>query len=268
MKQQARGSLVAALLRSTAHDRFEAIVETTGDSPAKAGTLEDRPVLARAGSLLLDEASRPDFANQLANDLMDHFGAVFWVELSEQLIRDTSCKFDALGEFKRFSNVLSFIPELLWEKAALPSIVAESGTDYGIDALCRFAFESLRPNAREMFKNKFRGPESFPDFCAELLRDKMPGILNVLKAPPAFVAGIFSSVAALASYYAWVIAFDTAIRVGSVSVSGVGDFQFVAGRVVNRVDFVVDEAFLKLIQINAQKPPLPDEANPPSLVAA
>jgi hypothetical protein len=193
---------------------------------------------------------------------MDSLSAIFWVELSEHLIRETTCTFKAFGEFKRFASTLSFIPELLWQKEVLPNILHESGDDFGLDALCRLALEPVRLIARQTFKHKYRGsPQSFPQFGAELLRDRLQAILAALKPPAQFAASFFSHGAALAGYYAWAIAFDAAIQTGFLPISGVGNFKL-AGTVVNRVDFSADDNFWKLIMVNAQKPPLPDEIGP------
>ena len=63
----------------------------------------------------------------------------------EQIIRNTSCKFGGLGEFKRFEFKVSLIPELLSDQARIPSIVTgEYALDFGLDALCRIVMEALR----------------------------------------------------------------------------------------------------------------------------
>lgn len=183
--------------------------------------------------------------------------------MSEHLIRDTTCKFQALGEFRRFAAKISFIPELLWEKPMLPRILLESNDDPGSDALCRFVMQSARRDAQVKFRTKFQGsPQSFPLLATEILREGLHKIMSVLNPSAPLASGIFSSVAALASYYAWVIAFDAAIQGGFVLVLGVGSFQFVAARTGNLIDFSADEAFWKLIKVNAEKPPLPDEISP------
>ena len=110
--------------------------------------------------------------------------------------------------------------------------------------------------------------KGFPLLAAEILRWGLPEIISVLNPSAPHATATFSSAAALATYYAWVIAFDVVLQSGSVFVPEVGSFLLVAARAGNRVDFSADEALWKLIKINAEKPPLPDQISPPEAFAA
>jgi hypothetical protein len=252
MRHQALGLFWEGLLRSEARERFASLIETTSEKAS---------IPARAGALLLEQASNKQFVDQLAIDLVESLGSVFWVEMSEYLITDTTCRFNAFGAFKRFASTVSFIPEWLWEAPALPRVLPESSADSGIDALCRFVMEGARHDARARSRPDL--PDAFPPLATELLRKRLPGILAVLKPTAPHAAGLFSSAVSLASYYAWVIAFDAVVRQEElVSVPGVGSFRLVPTMAQSRIDFSAEKNFWHLIKINAEKPSLPDEIQP------
>jgi hypothetical protein len=273
MRHQALGLFWEGLLRSEARERFASLIETTSEKTS---------IPARAGGLLLEQANNKQFVDQLAIDLVESLGSVFWVEMSEYLIAGTTCRFNAFGAFKRFAHKVSFIPEWLWEAAALPCVLPESAADSAIDALCRFAMEGGRHDAQTRYsallpkgagQYKKGGakpltgyrpdlPGAFPPLATELLRERLPGILTVLRPTAPSVAGLFASAASLASYYAWVIAFDAVLRQGFVSVPGVGSFELLPTMAQSQIKFSAEQNFWKLIKINAETKALPDEIEP------
>jgi len=276
MRHQALGLFWEGLLRSEARERFASLIETTSEKTS---------IPARAGDLLLEQANNKQFVDQLAIDLVESLGSVFWVEMSEYLIAGTTCRFNAFGAFKRFANKVSFIPEWLWEAPALPCILPESSADSAIDALCRFAMEGTRHDAQTRYsalipkgvrQSKKEGARhnaqtrsrpdlpglAFAPLATELLRERLPGILTVVKPTAPYVAGLFASAASLASYYAWVIAFDAVVREVVVSVAGVGSFELLTPMGQSRIDFSAEQNFWKLIKINAETPALPDDIEP------
>jgi hypothetical protein len=262
MRRQALGLLFDGLLRSPVRSQFESLIETTADRAS---------IPSKAGSLLVGQADNLNFVDRLANDLVENLEVVFWVEMSEHLIRNTTCKFNGFGEFRRYASKVSFITEFLWENPTVPRILHESNDDLGYDALCRFVMQTARPEAHIWFETKFKDSDStqaFPLLAGEILRWGLPQIMGVLSPSAPYAATVFSSVCALGSYYAWIIAFDTLIQNGFVSVLGVGSFALVAATTGDRVDFSIDGDFSKLITINAERPPLPDELSPPSQAAA
>jgi hypothetical protein len=171
MRHQALGLFWEGLLRSEARERFASLIETTSEKTS---------IPARAGDLLLEQANNKQFVDQLAIDLVESLGSVFWVEMSEYLIGGTTCRFNAFGAFKRFADKVSFIPGWLWEAPALPCILPESSADSAIDALCRFAMEGARHNAQTRSRPDLPGA-AFAPLATELLRERLPGILTVLK---------------------------------------------------------------------------------------
>jgi hypothetical protein len=88
------------------------------------------------------------------------------------------------------------------------------------------------------------------------------GYSPCLSRPHLNVAGIFASAASLASYYAWVIAFDAVVREVVVSVAGVGSFKLLTPMGQSRIDFSAEQNFWRLIKINAETPALPDDIEP------
>ena len=256
MKHQAEGILCEGLLTGETRAGFEALLGTARDKD---------PVLSRAGagSLLIGKASDKEFIAQVATRLTHDLEAVFWVEMGEQLIRNTSCKFAGFGEFKRFDLRVSFIPELLSDRPTIPSVAsAEAVPNFAIDALCRVILERLRAEIRD----QGAALASLPALASELLIGELGAIFPVLFPPAKDAFHYFASAAALASYYAWVAAFDaTILRNFPVGVKDVGSFTLVPGP-TSRVDFVADREFEELIRCNVQ-PDLPHERIPPMAAA-
>jgi len=263
MKKQAAGLLAEGLLHSSARENFEILLETTSESPS-----ESPLVLERAGALLLEQRRNSEFVARLASGLMETLVSLFWSETSEQLIVDTNCKFTAFGEFKRYASTLSFVPDFFGGK--LPSIIPDptstfsplgrmrAVSDFILDALTRLALEPARANAPIVHQRSLNSADGLSLLGTSLLQYNLWNILEVLNPPHSQVADCFSSVSALASYYAWVVAFEATIRSGDLFVPGVGSFQF-SQKYLDKVQFTAEEQFWTLIKINAETPSLPDQ---------
>jgi hypothetical protein len=241
LKHQATGILCEGLLSSHDRPEFEALLASKTDKAS---------LLSRAGSLLIGHAhSDINFRRDVAIRLARTLGAIFWVEVGEQLIRSTSCGFWYVGEFKRFNFKISFVPRLLSEPQ-IPSMPPEVTTDFGLDALCRLAMKSVQDNAENPKLYSHIVSLELPLAAAELLVTALTIILPALNPQSAYAASYFSSALALAAYYVWAFAFDMFIRSGNaLMVKGIGSFTFVAGA-VTRVDFVAEKQFEEFIRTN------------------
>jgi hypothetical protein len=255
LDSHAIGTLCASLLSSRVREEFEALLFATSDK---------EPVLSRAGLLLIGRRSDQEFIADVAKRLAADLEGAFWVEVIEQVIRNTSCKFDGLGEFKRFELKVSFSFDLLPDQARIRSISGEYTPDVGLDALCRVVMEPLRAQA----KTRYRGALSLNlrVLTSDFLTSALGSIFPVLNLPAKDASQILAAVSALTSYYAWVVAFETLMLLSiPVSVRGIGSFTFVGGA-TNRVDFNSAREFDDLIKSNVQSD-LPDEQVEPEAAA-
>jgi hypothetical protein len=266
MKHQGLGLLSDCLLSSEARTRYESIL----------GGTRGKEAIAKAGPLLIRQVADPQFVFSFASGMARDMEAVFWVELSECLIRDPICKYKDFGVFTRFARRVSFDSDQLADKIKLPTIYsafeesaidallpdrtrmpAESSSleESAIDALCRTVMEQIRQKMR----SNEPSPRSFQMLSEELLRDTLNEIFGTFIPPTVNAMAALSFAAALASYYAWAVAFDVTIRSGRINVDGVGSFVFVQGQSGNRVDFTASENFLDLLEANARSSPFPEE---------
>jgi len=262
MKQLGLGLFSDSLLSSEARTMYESIL---------AGT-RGKDAIAKAGSLLIQQVADPQFVSSFASGMVRDIEAVFWVELSEHLIRAPICKYKNFGVFSRYARKVSFDSDLLTSMIKLPTIYGaseESAVDAllaetaktpttprtleesAIDALCRTVMEQIGLSADLS--------RSFQAIAEGLLRDCLVEVLGTFSPPAADAMAAFSFASALSSYYAWAAAFGVAIQFGQIRVEGVGSFLLVGGRAGDRIDFTASESFLDLLEANARSAPLPEQ---------
>lgn len=245
------------------------------------GPSQEAELLEHAGSLMVAASKRSDFALMNPNDyelLSTDFGNIFWAELSDQLITNTSCEFNNFGTFYRTLGtrglIISFAPsELLLtpENERLEGIELSGPAAERI--LADFCLEIVKRAAAQWmqaidYRSIRREPKSRPQLADGLLGTALPSLVKSILTR--FELGgsetknqgnVFSFLTtglAYCTYYLWILAFALELSAGGIfTVPSIGSFVWTkrAAGIVSQglrelvVVFEIERDFLRLISV-------------------
>lgn len=232
MRHEATGFFCSYLLTEES-SRFEALMATAKDR---------NELLAKAGPILL-QAKKDSLLPFLAKHLSESFEGIFWSELIQRLLSDTTCRFDNYGTFNRWSNVLSFTSSLLLDVRPGPYTSLDA-LHSAIDALSRLTMQGLIPSQSDNASLVTVHAET-----ERLLERCLAAMLGYFRPPDSEIFHAWSIAASFATYHAWAYAFPRVLLASPVEIAGVGAFKLVT-RVPVRVDFKADDHLLELIAAN------------------
>jgi hypothetical protein len=233
------------------------------------GNLPPEQVGTAMRELLINTSLIPEFWARLATRVPPELAAIFWMELSEQLIAKPQCEFTNFGIFSRSFSlgrlVVTFDSRLrLDRRTGHSESFSRDPIESALSHLCSYA---MRPIQDELLLWSDFGQFStwrIPLICARILTAALPRAVGSFLADERVIARSveqrsskpigddpwFSLLGLLASslaYEAWTLAFAIELLSGSlINVDGIGRFQYMN----LKSSFECDENLLRLIESN------------------